>query len=130
MGRLVLVVEDDEPTRALIDLVLKEGGYEVEQSADGLEALEKLKVRTPDAVILDRGLPRLSGTELAEAYRALPGDHAPLVAMCAGVEGPGWAESIEAASFVGKPFTIEDLLAAVAAAVAMTKVSAPQPAST
>ena len=119
MGKLVLTVEDDEPTLALIELVLREAGYLVERARDGIEALERVKVSTPDAIILDRSLPRLDGTEFAEAYRALPGDHAPVVAMCAAVDGSGWATSIGAAASVGKPFTIDDLLAAVAVAVSM-----------
>ena len=123
-------MEDDEPTSALIELVLKEGGYLVEHSRDGLEALGKVKTSTPDAIILDRNLPKLSGTEFAEAYRALPGDHAPIVALCAAVDGPGWAASIGAAASIGKPFAIDDLLGAVATAVAITGVAAQEQVAT
>jgi DNA-binding response OmpR family regulator len=130
VGRRILLVEDDEPTRALIALVLLEGGYLVEHSGDGLDALAKVKTRAPDAIILDRSLPRLDGTEFAEAYRALPGDHAPIIGMCAAVDGPGWANTIGAAGWIAKPFAIEDLLAAVTMAVAMTRTPAPEPAST
>ena len=130
MGRRILVVEDDEPTRALIELVLKEGGYRVEQAIDGLEALEKVKALAPDAIILDRTLPRLSGTEFAEAYRALPGDHAPIVAMCAGVDAPDWASAIGAAAYIGKPFAIDDLIAAVTTALAMSATPTREPAAT
>lgn len=124
------MVEDDEPTRGLIELVLKEGGYLVEQSTDGLDALEKVKALAPDAIILDRTLPRLGGTEFAEAYRALPGDHAPIVAMCAGLDATDWASSIGAATSIGKPFAIDDLLAAIEAALAMTGARAPETAAT
>jgi DNA-binding response OmpR family regulator len=124
VGRRILIVEDDEPTRALIELVLKEGGYLVEHSRDGLDALGKVKSSAPDAIILDRNLPKLNGTEFVEAYRALPGDHAPIVALCAAVDGPGWATSIGAAASIGKPFAIDDLLGAVATAVASARVPA------
>lgn len=130
VGRRILIVEDDEPTRALIELVLREGGYLVEHSRDGVEALAMVKVSTPDAIILDRNLPKLSGTEFAEAYRTLPGDHAPIVAMCAAVDGLGWASSIGAAASIGKPFAIDDLLAAVASAVAMTAAPTRERAAT
>jgi two-component system response regulator MprA len=130
VGRRILVVEDDEPTRGLIELVLREGGYLVEHSRDGIEALERVKASTPDAIILDRSLPRLNGTEFAQAYRALPGDHAPIVAMCAGVDAPDWASSIGAAASIGKPFAIDDLLAAITAALAMTDSHSREPAAT
>jgi DNA-binding response OmpR family regulator len=130
VGRRILVVEDDEPTRGLIELLLKEGGYRVEQAIDGLEALEKVKALAPDAIILDRTLPRLSGTEFAEAYRALPGDHAPIVAMCAGVDAPDWASAIGAAAYIGKPFAIDDLIAAVTTALAMSATPTREPAAT
>lgn len=130
MARRILVVDDDVATRALIELVLKEGGYLVEHSPDGLDALAKVKTRAPDAIILDRNLPNLNGSGFAQAYRALPGDHAPIVALCASVDAESWASSIGAATCVGKPFAIDDLLAAVAAALAMTEVRQREPAAT
>lgn len=123
-------MEDDEPTIGLIELVLREAGYLVDHARDGIEALERVKGSTPDAIILDRSLPRLGGTEFAAAYRALPGDHAPIIAMCAAADGPDWATSISAVASVGKPFMIDDLLAAVAAAVSMTPAPAREHVST
>ncbi|MGH2377623.1 MAG: response regulator [Candidatus Limnocylindria bacterium] len=123
MPKTVLVVDDDEPTRGLLEMVLREGGYRVEQARDGLDALELVERARPDVIVLDRSLPRLGGTEFVHAYRARPGDHAPVVALCASVDAHGWAASIGAAASVGKPFGIEELLAAVATAIELTRTA-------
>lgn len=129
MGKRILVVEDDEATRELVALVLREAGYAVEQASDGAEALEALRRATPDLILLDKQLPRMGGTEFAAAYRALSGDHAPIVALCAALDCPDWARAIRAVTALAKPFSIEELVAVVSSTLAATAIPAPQPAA-
>lgn len=125
MAKRILVVEDDEATRGLLELVLRESGYAVEQARDGIEAIEAVKRSRPDLIVLDKQLPRMNGTEFARAYRALPGDHAPIVGLCAAIDCPEWSASIGAVATLAKPFAIDDLTAVVRDQIAATSVASP-----
>jgi CheY-like chemotaxis protein len=59
--KTVLVVEDDSDLRRLFRLALSLGGYVVQQASDGLEALQLIETSPPDLVVLDLGLPSVSG---------------------------------------------------------------------
>lgn len=69
-GRTVLVVDDDRTLRHAITTLLHDAGYQTGQAGDGLEALQKLQTQPVDVMLLDIGLPGMSGLEvLAEAQR-------------------------------------------------------------
>ncbi len=63
----VLVVEDDQGMRETTTAILREEGYVVVQAADGTKALELLRGRDIDVLLLDIRLPRLDGTAVMEA---------------------------------------------------------------
>src|SRR5215211_527492 len=66
----VLVVEDDEEIAQVLQRSLRMEGYEVRTSADGEAALADADAFSPDLVILDLGLPKLVGIDVARALRA------------------------------------------------------------
>jgi two-component system LytT family response regulator len=79
----LLIVDDEPPARArLRHLLAQVGGIEVEEAADGIEALERIAACRPDALLLDIEMPELSGIELAAS---LP-DPAPLVVFVTAYE--------------------------------------------
>ena len=65
----VLVVEDDEDNAASLALLLRLNGYEVEVVADGTSALQAVRARLPDVVLLDIGLPKMDGWVVAKRIR-------------------------------------------------------------
>lgn len=67
----VLVVDDNKITTKLMRRYLEGNGFEVEEAGDGLECLEKVGQRIPDAIIIDVMMPRLDGFE---TVRRLKGD--------------------------------------------------------
>jgi CheY-like chemotaxis protein len=67
----VLVVDDEDDIRAYLKSALEDAGFEVDTAADGLEALEKVRRRPPDAISLDLVMPKHSG---ARFYRELQKD--------------------------------------------------------
>lgn len=69
----VLVVDDDEDTRACVMTVLENEGYDVQGSSDGSDALRVLKgVFEPDLVLLDLMMPIMSGWELLDELAKIP----------------------------------------------------------
>jgi len=65
-GRKVLVVDDEDSVRELIELYLKKEGFEVIHARDGREALRLNGQHHPDLIVLDLMLPGLDGWEVAQ----------------------------------------------------------------
>lgn len=64
----VLVVEDYENLQLIYKTALVDAGYEVDVTGDGLEALEVVKARVPDLILLDLLLPHMGGLEFLRAF--------------------------------------------------------------
>jgi CheY-like chemotaxis protein len=117
MPKRVLVAEDGRGTRDALAILLKNRGYEVVESADGIDALAKARELLPDAILLDSDLPEMTGYDV---FRALKMDPAckriPIVFMVAGSDADElMTRSVPAAEFlVTKPFTAHDLMQRVA----------------
>lgn len=66
----VLIVEDDENLRRLCRTTLTMEGYEVQDTGDAMSALQALDRNTPDAVVLEMGLPDIGGIAVAREIAA------------------------------------------------------------
>ncbi len=71
-GCRVLLVEDDEETRAMMREMLKREGWNVEEASNGLLALERLQGACPDLILLDLMMPEMDGFEFARRLRERP----------------------------------------------------------
>jgi CheY-like chemotaxis protein len=69
---IVLVADDIEGQRRVLEMLLSVDGYEVVTVDDGKEALEYLKENTPDIAILDVKMPHLSGIEVCDRMKRTP----------------------------------------------------------
>ena len=69
-GGLILAVDDQPMNLDLVDEILSEQGFEVITTEDGFEALELVKERTPDCIVLDIMMPGIDGFEVCSASRA------------------------------------------------------------
>jgi PAS domain S-box-containing protein len=110
-GRRVLVVDDNVDSVTSLMLLLQTMGHEVERAFDGVEALEVAQRFGPDTVVLDIGLPRLNGYEVARRLRAQSDRHYRLIALT----GWGQQEDRERAQAAGfdyhlvKPVDVDQL---------------------
>lgn len=98
----LLIVDDERPARAkLRHLLARHAGIEVEEAADGIEALSRIAAFRPDALLLDIEMPELSGIELAAS---LP-EPAPLVVFVTAHEGyAADAFDADAIDYLLKPY--------------------------
>lgn len=69
----ILVVDDEESIRSLLNQELSDGGYLIEQASDGKEALEKIRLNKPDLIILDVMMPEMNGFDVAAVLKNDPG---------------------------------------------------------
>lgn len=65
----ILVVDDEEMMRNLLEKILAKGGYRIDTAIDGEDALEKLRTTTYDMMISDIQMPRLNGFELLQRVK-------------------------------------------------------------
>jgi two-component system, OmpR family, response regulator MprA len=107
----VLVVEDDTEIAEVLRRSLRMEGYDVRLSADGVDALQESELFEPDAVVLDLGLPRMDGVEVARRLRS-EGD-VPILMLTArdGVDARVEGLDSGADDYVVKPFERQELLA-------------------
>ena len=107
----VLVVEDDEEIAQVLQRSLRLDGYVVRLAADGEAALDAAAAYRPDLVILDLGLPRLDGMEVARRLRAA--DDVPILMLTARDALEARVEGLDAGAddYLIKPFERQELLA-------------------
>jgi len=109
----VLVVEDDDSIRHVIEIILSAEGYEVTTAPDGQAALDSIQRSPPDVILLDMKMPRMNGMEFAEAYRRAQSSPAPIVVFTALESPEQWAQEIKADAYLAKPFELNNLLQVV-----------------
>ncbi|MBE1602931.1 Response regulator receiver domain-containing protein [Streptomyces sp. 1222.2] len=117
----VLVVEDDpQLVRALI-INLQARRYGVDAAPDGATALRLAAARQPDVVLLDLGLPDMDGVEVIKALRAWT--RVPIMVLSArqASEEKVAALDVGADDYITKPFSMDELLARLRAAVRRTE---------
>ncbi|HUG53153.1 MAG TPA: response regulator [Vicinamibacteria bacterium] len=128
-AQTILVVDDDENVRGLIEMILTSKRYRVITAGTGREALARVREALPDLVILDGMLPEVHGFEIcrqlktSERYR-----HIPVVMVSAVHTGWRFAADVKqtygADEYVEKPFEHADLLRKVQALLSRDPVTA------
>jgi DNA-binding response OmpR family regulator len=107
----VLVVEDDDAIAQVLQRSLRMEGYEVRVADDGIAALDQAHAFLPDLVILDLGLPRLDGIEVAKQLRE--SDDVPILVLTARDAVESRVEGLDSGAddYLVKPFERQELLA-------------------
>jgi two-component system response regulator MprA len=112
----ILVVDDDAGLRRALRRVLVSHGFEVEAAVDGADALDQLRARPFDLVVLDVMMPGTDGIEVCERIRA-GGDDLPVLMLTARDAVRDRVVGLEAGAddYLVKPFANEELVARVRA---------------
>jgi DNA-binding response OmpR family regulator len=108
----ILVVEDDEEIAQVLQRSLRMEGYEVKLAGDGVRGLEEAHAFLPDLIVLDLGLPRLDGVDVAKRLRD-DGDEVPILMLTArdALESRVEGLDVGADDYLVKPFERQELLA-------------------
>lgn len=112
MERRVLVVEDSAVIQRLIEICLRPAGFDVLLAGDGGTALDIARSEPVDLVLLDVGLPDISGWEVLAALRGAEATKDVTVLMLTGdgrEETERKADDLGADAFLTKPFRPNDL---------------------
>lgn len=112
----ILVVDDNRITTKLLRRYLEANGYEAKEAYDGIDCLEKVEEKFPDAIVLDVMMPRLDGYETVTKLKEQEHTrHIPVVIVTALNDVANQIKSIEAGAddFLSKPIEEKLLIAKV-----------------
>src|SRR2546426_49753 len=111
----VLVVDDERALVGMVASLLGEDGYEVVTAYDGEAALRRHAEESPDLVILDRKLPRLSGEEVCKRIRAISSTPILMLTGERGADERAKLLDLGADDYLEKPFSAKELRSRVRA---------------
>jgi CheY-like chemotaxis protein len=113
---LVLVIDDVEDNRDVYEQFLKHAGWRVATAVDGEDGLAKAAQLGPDVVILDMGLPKMDGWEVAKRLKSGPSTSGiPIIALTGHVSKEARQRALTAGvdDFIAKPCLPADLVSAI-----------------
>jgi two-component system, OmpR family, KDP operon response regulator KdpE len=113
----ILVVDDEPQITRVLKTTLSSQGYGVRSAADGEQALYEMKGWTPDLIITDLRMPKMDGLELCRRVRAH--SRVPIIVLSVKGEEAIKVQALDAGAddYVTKPFSVNELLARVRAAL-------------
>jgi two-component system, OmpR family, alkaline phosphatase synthesis response regulator PhoP len=113
VSKHVVIVEDDMDISRLLTLELEEAGFRVSAYGTGIRGLSAIREEKPDLIILDLGLPDISGAEIARRVRRT--DPTPIIILTAADDVETKVEMLNAGAddYLAKPFHMEELRARV-----------------
>jgi two-component system, OmpR family, KDP operon response regulator KdpE len=113
----ILVVDDEPQITRVLKTALSSRGYAIRTASDGDDALQVMKSWAPDLVITDLRMPNMDGVELCRHLRAKSG--IPILVLSVRNEERIKIEALDAGAddYITKPFSIDELLARVRAAL-------------
>ncbi|WP_296137733.1 MtrAB system response regulator MtrA [uncultured Tessaracoccus sp.] len=112
-GKLILIVDDDAALSEMLQIVLRQEGFDTVRAASGDQALTEFRRSRPDLVLLDLMLPGMDGVTVCRHLRQQSG--VPIVMLTAKSDTADVVAGLEAGAddYVAKPFKIKELIARI-----------------
>lgn len=110
---LILIVEDNDEIGPFVAMELESEGYRTELATDGLNGLMKFRQLSPDLLILDWEMPKMSGLDVCRRVRQ--SSHVPIIMLTAKQTVNDKVDGLDAGAndYLSKPFELDELLARV-----------------
>lgn len=112
MGKKILIADDEDDVKVVVQLFLESRGYDILTAYDGLDALDKAKTERPDLILLDLMMPVVDGFEVCKKLKAQPETASiPVVMISASTQEESRQKGLDAGAvdFMVKPFQPEAL---------------------
>lgn len=111
--RQVLVIDDEISIRRILKLNLEPQGFRVLAASSGQEGIEKIKSERPHVIILDLGLPDLSGLDVLKEIRAW--SKVPIIVLTVNDDDAAKVSLLESGAddYITKPFSVPELIARI-----------------
>jgi DNA-binding response OmpR family regulator len=123
MGVTIMIIDDEEQMRKLVQTFLQNEGYTVLQASNGMEAISEIHKRTPDLLLVDIMMPYMDGFTFAEEVKKI--QDIPLIFLTA--KGEEWDKvhglRIGGDDYIVKPFHSGELLARIESVLRRSKIA-------
>ena len=119
MGKLIVVIDDSSTVRNIIENCLSSKGFEVQGFPDGVEAMQwftQPDSQVPDLIILDIGLPKMDGYEVARRLKSKPQFSNTVIIMLSRYDGmidKLKARLVGAKDYLSKPFSTQAIISVI-----------------
>ena len=125
-GERLLLVDDEENLRSMLEAALRHTGFDVHPVATGRDALDAVPSIRPDLIVLDVMLPDLDGFEVCRRLRS-DGEHTPVLFLTArdGTEDKVRGLTLGGDDYLVKPFSLDELVARVNAVLRRAGLAKP-----
>ena len=112
MAKTIFVIDDDLGMQLVLEIALKDAGYDLVMASDGMQGIERLGTLQPDLVISDVMMPQLDGVQVFNLLKQRLQDQGiPIIIMTALSRKPWFADmEAEGAIIIQKPFEVDHLL--------------------
>ncbi|MGH9247145.1 MAG: response regulator transcription factor [Acidimicrobiales bacterium] len=126
-GERLLLVDDEDNLRSMLDAALRHLGFEVHPVANGRDALDAVPSLRPDLVVLDVMLPDLDGFEVCRRLRTA-GDRTPVLFLTArdATDDKVRGLTLGGDDYLAKPFSLEELVARINAVLRRAGLAQPE----
>lgn len=110
--RTILIMDDDLALQTVLEIALREAGYQIFLANDGEEGIRLLQTIKPSLVICDIMMPQMDGVETFQRIKEQLQDHGIPIFIITALSRKPWFADLEAegAVIIQKPFDIEQLL--------------------
>jgi len=125
-GERLLLVDDEENLRSMLDAALRHSGFDVVPVGSGREALDAVKAERPELIVLDVMLPAIDGFEVCRRLRT-EGDRTPVLFLTArdATEDTVRGLTLGGDDYLVKPFSLEELVARIGSVLRRTGTAKP-----
>jgi two-component system OmpR family response regulator len=125
-GERLLLVDDEENLRSMLDAALRHSGFDVVPVSSGREALDAVKAERPALIVLDVMLPDIDGFEVCRRLRS-EGDRTPVLFLTArdATEDAVRGLTLGGDDYLVKPFSLEELVARIGSVLRRTGTAKP-----
>jgi CheY-like chemotaxis protein len=110
--RTILIMDDDLAMQTVLEIALREAGYQVILANDGQEGIEKLQQLKPDLVVSDIMMPQMDGVEAFHAIKEQLQDNGIPIFIMTALNRKPWFADMEAdgAVIIQKPFEVDQFV--------------------
>ena len=125
-GERLLLVDDEENLRSMLDAALRHSGFDVVPVGSGREALDAVKAERPELIVLDVMLPDIDGFEVCRRLRT-EGERTPVLFLTArdATEDTVRGLTLGGDDYLVKPFSLEELVARIGSVLRRTGTAKP-----
>ena len=113
INKNVLIIDDDAHIRRVLELKLKNAGYQVTTAENGENGMKVINSQVPDAVITDIEMPKMDGKSFIMSANKFKNEHSflTIIISCSlGFEENEWVDQIDDTHFMEKPFSLNKIL--------------------